>query len=304
MTPPQNEIQLVSGSTTLGVAHTTGKLSRLVSPAGNLLVEPLADEWKHALSDENRMQFTSLDAWGGDECYPTVGGSALWNLRDHGNVWGKSPDLNFAHDNQSSSGWSWGSAHFKRTIVGKSETLPASRWGAFHFQVQFNNSVPLKTFNPELHASFCALGVYASHALFAAEPGDVVEWGIVRGHSELDSLLQSDFAVEILASRKFAPDAQPLASKFYVQATPGGIFCTFFIRKKLGVRIDVLQNAHLPWVGIWWCHNGWGDGRPHSTVGIEPTNIPSDGPILHFDTPTGTHSTSAEFAWVISNNLI
>jgi hypothetical protein len=246
------------------------------------------------------MQFTSLDAWGGDECFPTVGGSQLWNIRDHGAVWGKAPGLNFAHENQSSSGWSWEGAHFKRTVRGQHQALSASRMGAFHFIIQFDASVPLKTFNPELHASLHAKSIYASHALFFAEPGDLVEWGVVRGQSLLESALQSDFSIDVLATQRFAPDAQPIASKFYVQTSPEGLFCTSLLRKKLGIRIDVLQDTSLPWVGIWWCHNGWGDGRPHSTVGIEPTNLPSDGPILHFGDTQGQTSCTAGFAWIIS----
>ncbi|MEN9529389.1 MAG: hypothetical protein RI932_1262, partial [Pseudomonadota bacterium] len=196
--------------------------------------------------------------------------------------------------------WSVGDTHFKRTISAASKSLPANRLGAFEFQVQFDTSVPLQTFNPEFHASLRAKSIYASHTLFAAEPGDVVEWGVVLENNVLNEVLHSDFSIQILASRKFAPDSQPVASKFYVQTSQKGLFCTSLVRKRLGVRIDVLQESNLPWVGIWWCHNGWGDGRPHSTVGIEPTNLPSDGPVLHFSDLPDPPSCTASFAWIIS----
>lgn len=295
-----NEFMLVSGTSSLSIAPSTGKLTRLMHENKNLFVEPLAHEREQALSDENRLLFQSLDAWGGDECFPTVGGSKLWELRDHGVVWGKAPSLNFAHDNQCTSGWQWNSTHFKRTIKSLRENIKAPRLGAYSIHINFSELFPLNTFHPEIHSEIHAKSIYASHALFAAEPGDFVEWGFIPLHSTVDSVLAGEFSRQVLAARKFAEVAAPVASKFYIQTPPGQLFFTSLVRKELGLRIDVVQSDTLPWVGIWWCHNGWGDGRPHSTVGIEPTNIPSDGPILNLESNKLSASVSGQIAWIIS----
>ncbi|MEY2988968.1 MAG: hypothetical protein RJB13_2489, partial [Pseudomonadota bacterium] len=106
--------------------------------------------------------------------------------------------------------------------------------------------------------------------------------------------------IQTLTSRSFAPNGQAIASKFYIETGKSGAFATSIVSKSRNLRIDVIQDNSLPWLGIWWCHNGWGDGRPHSTVGIEPTNIPSDGPVLRFGSAVNSAPEIAKIMTVIT----
>ncbi|NBO37377.1 hypothetical protein EBU99_02205 [bacterium] len=296
-----NELLLTSGQTTLSFSPATGKITRCVVQGNNLFVEPHADEWQRALTDENRQSFESLDAWGADECFPTVAGSQLWNLRDHGSVWAKTPSVLFAHENQCSIGWQQKDGRtFNRVVKAHSEFPSQRRLGAFALHTAFPNELSLADSSGQAESDFAAISVYASHALFQAQPQDRIEWGFIAGVTTLESLLNKVFTYEVLAARKFAPDQRPVASKFYLRTSATKLFFTSLIREQLGIRIDVIQDASLPWVGLWWCHNGWGDGRPHSTVGIEPTNLPSDGPVLGFKGLEPPEQVAAQFLWIVS----
>lgn len=293
-----DEIILFSGSSELSIAQSTGKITSLICKQKSLLVEPEPSERNMALSDTGRSQFKILDAWGGDECFPSVGGSELWRIRDHGMIWGKTPTLNFAHDSQCTSVWQCDEAQLHRTILGLSKVDPETCLGGYLFKLKFSDSVSPKTSNDEQHLSLNIRSIYASHALFSAQPGDLIEWGVIDDHTEIDSLLLGQYIRRVSTIKNFAPDQAPIASKFYLECPAGKLFYTSLVRKKLGVRIDIIQNSSFPYVGIWWCHNAWGDGRPHSTVGIEPTNLPSDGPILSLIPPARRAEHSGEFLWI------
>lgn len=295
-------LELHSGQTHLAVSSKTGKIVSLQSPNANLFVSAHDEELERALTDENRSQFGSLDAWGGDECYPTVGGSELWGIRDHGSLWSRTPTLQYAQPHQCTTGWQTKHGQFKRSILPAIQMPSPHRLGAYTFQCEFSSQVPCTREDGTLFPQVNLLSLYASHALFAAEAGDWVEWGTVPQALTLEDALSNDVTREILAMRVFAEDKAPMASKFYLQTQRNMIFCTSLVRKRLGVRIDVLQDDSLPWVGIWWCHNGWGDGRPHSTVGIEPTNIPSDGPVLTLGHRPENELKKVRFAWVVSKH--
>ncbi|MEY4065625.1 MAG: hypothetical protein RIR26_1833 [Pseudomonadota bacterium] len=293
-------LELRSGQSLLSVSSETGKLARLECRGSNLFVSPLDHELEQALKDDNRNQFGSLDAWGGDECFPTVGGSSLWQIRDHGALWAKAPAIQFAQSHHCTTGWQTGAAQFKRSIFPVTDPLPQNRLGAYAFHCEFPASLPCAGEDGHTLPQMHLLSLYASHALFEAEPGDRVEWGTLPQALTWDDALTGAFSTHVAASRVFAEDGAKVASKFYVRTEPRSIFCTSLLRKRLGLRIDVLQDDALPWVGIWWCHNGWGDGRPHSTVGIEPTNLPSDGPVLSFGGTPDSGQKTVRFAWVIS----
>jgi len=323
MTGPSDVI-LKSGSVDLHIAPSTGKIAALRAKNNDLLVRPHEDERNQALSEDGRDKFTSLDAWGGDECFPTIGGSQIFSLRDHGALWARTPEFFSVLNQECSTGWRCGQHHsFKRTVTARNigeeqaaSTHPARHdlnheaksrdnvLGVFQFQINFPQQMPLDAFtescNHDLNGHLNLISTYASHALFAAEPGDTLEWATSPGHTDLKTALNAGYPRQRLASRVFAENQSPQASKFYVQTAAPQIFVTSLIRHSVGIRIDVLQNASLPWVGIWWCHNGWGDGRPHSTIGIEPTNQPSDGPILLAGRSDFTGHSAADFCWVIT----
>ncbi|MFZ9519101.1 MAG: hypothetical protein ACO3A4_01355 [Silvanigrellaceae bacterium] len=294
------ELLLESGLSKLTVARSIGKITSLQVKGENLLVAPLQRDLPAALISNARRSFQSTDAWGGDECFPTIGGSELWQLRDHGDIWGQTPQVFYAKENGCLVGWQSGKTQFKRLINGRKISEQAKLLGAFSTQVTFPANTPLAFADNSTRHDASLKAVYASHALFAAEPGDRIEWSILTGPTDLENALTNPGAREVLSTMIFAEDDKPIASKFYVQTDTTKIFSTSLIRKRLGLRIDVLQDSSLPWVGVWWCHNGWGDGRPHSTVGIEPTNLPSDGPVLTLKAADLKAESTAQFFWVIS----
>lgn len=294
------ELVMTSRDTELALSSVTGKITRLTLGGEELLVLPLAQERQHALSAEKRDSFGSLDAWGGDECFPVVAGSALWNLRDHGELWARTPSVFYGNASQCFTGWQVNECQFKRTVSAMSATERHNILGLFHFDIRFPSHLPLLSGDGVLSQDMNIFAIYASHALFAAEPGDRIEWSVLPSMTSLETAAQKNTVQQILSARTFAEDGKSVASKFYMKTESEKIFVTSLIRRRCGLRIDVLQDASLPWVGVWWCHNGWGDGRPHSTVGIEPTNLPSDGPVL---APTGTaqhRELTGRFSWIIS----
>jgi hypothetical protein len=300
MSEQTNELVINSRDTELAVAPSTGKITRLTLRGEQLLVLPLAHEKERALSSEKRDAFESLDAWGADECFPTVAGSALWNVRDHGDIWARTPDVFYGNKGQCFTGWQVNDHQFKRTISALTATERQKVLGIFQFDVRFPSQLALIQANGSVSRDLNLVSAYASHALFAAEPGDTIEWSVLPTVADLQSALQKNVTQQLLSARTFAPNDQPVASKFYMKTDSEKIFMTSLIRRRARLRIDVLQDASLPWLGIWWCHNGWGDGRPHSTVGIEPTNIPSDGPVLSCSGAEAGNELSARFSWIIS----
>jgi len=126
-------------------------------------------------------------------------------------------------------------------------------------------------------------------------PGDVVAWGTLTDVPDVVQLATGAWNTHEIARRTFAPDEKPVASKFYIEAGKSCAFATSILSERRKVRGDVIQESSLPWLGIWWCHNAWGDGRPHSTIGIEPTNIPSDGPVLTVDSTANKAEKAAKF---------
>jgi len=293
-------MMLLSGSCQLHVSQATGKIISLQRNNEELLVQAHAHELAAALTDDGRTNFESLDAWGADECFPTIGGSALWNLRDHGHLWASTPSVFYGTPEQCFTGWEKDGSQFKRTI--SSCAVPQDRriLGAFLTQLHYPSSVGIRLQDGTQRHDLRVASTYASHALFAAEPGDRVEWSLLPKVDELQSALRNSAPFHVLGSRIFAEDGAKIASKFYLRTPATQVFVTSLIRKRMRLRIDVIQDASLPWVGIWWCHNGWGDGRPHSTVGIEPTNTPSDGPVLEFTELASQSLCNPQFLWVIS----
>ena len=294
------ELVLNSRGAELHVSPTTGKITHLKARNYELLVLPFEHERDRALSDDGRSRFESLDAWGGDECFPTVGGSSLWNIRDHGDLWARTPSVFYANDNKCFTGWNTNESQFKRTISTEPAGALQNTLGMFRFEIQFPSSTPIALADGSQRQDLNLVSAYASHALFAAEPGDRIEWSVLPPNVDLVAAAQKQHPQQILSAREFAPDGSPVASKFYMKTSADRVFVTTLIRQKLKLRIDVLQDSSLPWLGVWWCHNGWGDGRPHSTVGIEPTNVPSDGPILGLPGTDPVRELRGQFLWIIS----
>ncbi|NBW80183.1 hypothetical protein EBR21_00365 [bacterium] len=294
------ELLLSSGQSRLSISPGIGKITQLHAKGENLLVAPLPQDLPEALCSDGRSSFQSPDAWGCDECFPTIGGSALWQLRDHGDLWAQTPHIFYAQENSCLTGWKSGKSQFKRIVAAQNVSGQTKLLGAYGFQVTFPILAPLMFANEKPRSDMTLKSIYASHALFSAEPGDRIEWSVLPGVTTLETALTQPYSREVLSAKVFAEDNAPIGSKFYLQTDSSKIFATSLIRKRAGLRIDVLQDASLPWVGIWWCHNGWGDGRPHSTVGIEPTNIPSDGPVLNLTGLDLNSETTAQFFWIIS----
>jgi hypothetical protein len=296
----QQNMTLLSGSCHLRVSQSTGKITSLKRGNEELLVQAHEHELAAALTDDGRTAFESLDAWGADECFPTIGRSALWNLRDHGELWASTPSVFYATADQCFTGWEKDGCQFKRTI--SSCAIPQERraLGAFLTQLNFPSAFGIRLQDGTQRHDLRVASTYASHALFAAEPGDRVEWSMLPKVDNLQSALLHQAPYHVLGSRIFADDEENIASKFYLRTPATLVFVTSLIRRRLRLRIDVIQDSSLPWVGIWWCHNGWGDGRPHSTVGIEPTNTPSDGPVLEFAELAPPSLCNPQFLWVIS----
>lgn len=294
------DMTLISGDCQLRVSQSTGKITSLQLGNEELLVQAHAHELSASLTDDGRSSFESLDAWGADECFPTIGRSDLWNQRDHGELWARTPSVFYATAEKCFTGWEKDGCQFKRTI--SSCAVPEARRasGAYLTHLNYPSAVNIRLPDGTQRHDLRIASTYASHALFAAEPDDRVEWSLLPKVDGLESALRTPAPFHVLGSRIFAEDGEKIASKFYLRTPATQVFVTTLIRKRLRLRIDVMQDASLPWVGIWWCHNGWGDGRPHSTVGIEPTNMPSDGPVLEFTELTSPAAYNPQFLWVIS----
>lgn len=283
MIPNQaSEIALSSGSTKITLSQSTGKVTRLLIDDQNTLVEPMPHEWSLGCAPNQSNEFNSSVAWGSDECFPNVAASRVWDLRDHGSIWGQQPDIVHSHNNSCTVIWKKKHLLFKRVISALSLPPSSAVLGAFELNMSYPTSIPLTAISASPEAEGSVAGLYAWHTLFEANPGDTVIWGTLEDLPDPIQLATGAWKINECARRIFAPEGNPIASKFYIQTNTSTAFATSILRKKIGVRVDVIQDISLPWLGIWWCHNAWGDGRPHSTIGVEPTNIPSDGPVLQF----------------------
>jgi hypothetical protein len=298
---PSRLIKLHSGCIEITMSQSTGKIMRLGSIADNFLVEPKPTEWQLGLEPNPSDVFNSSVAWGSDECFPNVAASEVWGLRDHGRVWGLQPEIIHAQNDSCTAVWKVNQLQFKRVVRALSFPENAAVLGAFEFEMSYASSVPLTALSDQNSSNVHAAGLYAWHTLFQMTPNDVVSWGALPEVPDAIQLATGAWQIRSLASRAFAPEGQAIASKFYIETGSSGAFATSIVSKARKVRIDVIQDHTLPWVGVWWCHNGWGDGRPHSTVGIEPTNIPSDGPVLRFGSPVNTTPEVAKILLVVTS---
>jgi hypothetical protein len=301
MTPDnKSTITIHSGQSTITIAQQTGKVLQLLNRETNLLVEPMQHEWRSGLEPNPSNTFDSSVAWGGDDCFPSVAASSTWDLRDHGSIWGQQPTIIQAQSNTCTALWKQRQQLLERTIRGVELPENAAALGAFEIEINFPVSLPLSCFTAEASDAHVSC-LYAWHTLFAAQPGDILTWGTTPEMPAPIQLATGAWKIRERARRIFAPQGHREASKYYVETrTTEGGFVTSLLKAQTGIRVDVIQSVALPWVGIWWCHNGWGDGRPHSTVGIEPTNLPSDGPVLNFDPPANHEASVATILVVIS----
>jgi len=301
MTAAQNsKIALSSGFAQLTVSQNTGKIAQLCCMDQNLLIEPKQDEWGLGLEPNDSQIFNSSVAWGSDECFPNVAASQVWGLRDHGQIWGQQPEIVHAQFDTCSVVWKQDQLLFKRVVRALSFPERTGEVGAFEFEMTYPSSVPLSGGIEFGNSKAHAVGLYAWHTLFHMLPNDIVTWGTLSDVPDAIQLATGAWRIDELTSRRFAPNGKAVASKFYIDTGKSRAFVTSILSSSRKVRIDVIQDDSLPWLGIWWCHNGWGDGRPHSTIGIEPTNIPSDGPVLKFGSTVSPHPSVAKIMVVIN----
>jgi hypothetical protein len=117
-------------------------------------------------------------------------------------------------------------------------------------------------------------GLYAFHALFLMETGSRLSFLNASAKAHLWGV--------------FPSPAEPCAHKFYMRAQsallvhPDSSAC----------RLTVLDSEPGNF-GIWWCNNGWGDGREHRVAGLEPTTHLSDGPLFDTSEPGTSPSEKA-----------
>jgi hypothetical protein len=258
-------VVLCSGLIELVVCPHTGKITNMrvcsstVDKNSLLVTEPL-DSFPVKDAHEDDI-FDIRSAWGIDECFPYVGSYPECGVRDHGWIWGVSSKAQVRQDEVVNE-WTLPKGEvFRRSIV--SRVPSGGAIGCFDFSVTHPRSV--LTFQDGLGC----LGIFASHALFSAEAGDVLEvWDGEEGRRERKLCWRGVFP---------APDKR-VARKFFVSGQKGLVAILF--RKNLGIQIRIACQKDLPHLGIWWCNNGWGDGRTHQTIGIEPTNALTDGPVF------------------------
>ncbi len=275
-------ITLASGGVDLAISPVSGKIRGIYVKTSSgdsipLLVEKPADYVPEVVPGVDA-EFTIQHAWGLDECFPSVAPYREFGLRDHGWIWG-TPAQTAVRQNWATSEWKISDRNvFRRDIVALAPTDGAI--GRFAFTLTF------PTFFPTGSKSACSVALYAAHALLSAEEGDMLQiWDGV----------DSDASRRLVWEKAFPSPDMPVAQKTFFTGREK-LFARL-VRKRL--RLEVLfQCEHgLPFLGVWWCNDGWGDGRTHRAVGIEPTNHYSDGPLLqHFYPPSGSiPQTSAEY---------
>jgi hypothetical protein len=273
---------LSSGGMYLSISKLSGKILGIcVKTAGDecipLLVEPPADAAPELVPGVNA-QFTIQHAWGLDECYPSVSPYREFGLRDHGWVWG-TPGETSIRQNWAMTEWKITERNvFRRDIVALAPCDGAI--GRFAFTLTFPTCFPTG------FGSASSAPLYAAHALLSAEEGDVLQiWDGVDSESSRRLIWEKEFP---------SPDTPVVHKTFFTGKEK--LFARL-VRKRLRLEVLFQCEPGLPYLGIWWCNDAWGDGRPYRSVGIEPTNHHSDGPVLqHFLPPSGSiPQTSAEY---------
>ena len=256
-----HSFDLEVGSTCVRVCPRTGKIQGLLARSREWLA-PAPEGAAVALAEGHQKEasrFTIHEAWGADECYPSVGGLSGFSeaaVRDHGEIWGRTCVVDSHGASHHHGSWTLpmpGSPVLRRKLLLEEIAgMPRLR-----VELDFPWRLP---FGTGATTGFLE-GLYAFHALFLMETG-----------SRLSFLNSS--AQEIFQGVCPSP-AAPCAYKFYMRAAsallvhPDSSAC----------RLTVLgsEPGHF---GIWWCNNGWGDGREHRVAGLEPTTHLSDGPLF------------------------
>ena len=305
----QTPILLTCGVFVLEISPRTGKIMGLRTRTfldKNLLVDGFSSERSAALAGmaAGRSVYDSSEAWGVDECFPTIAENAQPLLRDHGALWGQWMQSQTHNPNEISSVWDLSSVFsvantlntekapdrpcvFKRKIW--VEHTPAdSNTATFHFEVQFP-----RVLTDASSSSVQIQSLYASHALFEAQANDL--FSVFAGK-------------EVLYSEPFPPAEKREANKRYFSHPA---LRAILVRPALGLKIEIVCEQNLPHLGIWWCNNGWGDGRDHRTIGIQPTNFASGGPLFLSDTHSKTPAPellsssydTCRFTWVLNSSL-
>jgi hypothetical protein len=268
------------------------------------LLQPSNNTFINAAQPENN--FTVDFAFGADDCFPTVG-KTLFH-RDHGDIWGqkalwekKSENfIKIRHKNFEKEVQILNSQQLKKTLLKNFENFPADQFffhkpRAIYFKVYF----PMFSNISSNGENKFFENLYASHALFNVQSENessacslaILEWRkqnievcsrsvFPKYEGNNKNALKTFFSPHELDSTKKPHTLGALWSRS--SGSPS-------------VLILTQPQTHL---GIWWCNNGWGDGRHHQTVGIEPCNFPLETP-KEIEQPQellkkGSHS----FVWI------
>ena len=270
----------------------------------NLLID--ADNRERAVAlqgpSEVPSDFNSSEAWGGDECFPTIAGNTKPWLRDHGMVWSQPVYMQHSSETHIASTWdvtlddSARGSFFERTIRSLSSTtsVPGAgssatpgnslgkTAGVFEFEMKFPKYQTCNAPEP-----FLLQALYSSHALFNFDTGDTFT---VFRNNETFFTRTVPGAEQHEADKKYFSEA---SAENLASPAAHNSLRAILVRKSLGVQIEIVCEKGLPHLGVWWCNNGWGDGRPHRTIGIEPTNFASDGPLFLSGSPENTAQNSS-----------
>ena len=233
---------------------------------------PAGEEEQDAWAAEDAV-FGGEQAYGWDECLPTVGSCAdpvdptAPDLRDHGDQWGRAAE---ASSDGSAVVASW----------------PAGRWGVqLHRRLRLDGGAVLADYvavNPNARP---VPFLWSSHALLALEPGTrlhlprlqsvriAAAHGVAlpggtaswpRAALRDGTNMSLDIVAGVDAGRSVKAFAVGLEGRAAVQ-TPTGAW--------LGIAWD---PGFAPVLGVWLDDGGWPLGDPRQQVALEPTTAAAD----------------------------
>jgi hypothetical protein len=277
--------ELKLGSVSVCVCARTGKIVSLASGKRQWLLPGPAGALE-ALASGNcatQERFTIEQAWGADECFPTVAGltdpfsgtSSL--MRDHGVIWGREGVAKNTTEISQSFEWKCEGT----SPPSNSSCTDANQPGVLTRSLRLETTVP-QGFRPAIVRLWIDITFPSQIAIFQMSIGKKIQVtldSLYAFHSLFQMETQSQLTLfgkdeAPVFSALFPPPEQPIAQKFFVLAKKGRI------EHPDGSRLDLVAGAGIEGFGIWWCNNGWGDGREHRTVGLEPTSHLCDGPLV------------------------
>jgi galactose mutarotase-like enzyme len=205
---------------------------------------------------DNEAPFLGPQAYGWDECYPTVGRcmSIAWRrtLRDHGDLWGRSWQCARTPDGISAT-YTDDQIRFTRTLALEGTSIVAA----------YKATNANETLMPTLWSQHCLLACLPGERLTLEGITDIRADGQPIDLTNVDG---TDFTtVHDLDSR--------LALKAYGSLTDQARIS--IAGDKGGIAFS--WNAEdAAYVGLWLDYGGWPEDAPVHQVAIEPTTSPTD----------------------------